>query len=257
MNTHTSNSLVLSFTVACLLCLGISAAYAGKPKPASKTDTPQQSRVEKKQLSEKQSDKNKKVQSLFDGKTLGKWEIVKKYDFQAHGPIKVRDGAIVIDAGSPASGIRWTGKMPRIDYEITLDAKRTTGSDFFCGMTFPIKKTYCTLIIGGWGGTIIGLSNINGSAASENEACTVGEFESNRWYKIRLRVTSAKIEVWIDKEKVIDQPTADRKFTIWWEQEPMRPLGIATWLTGSALKNIELKKLDAAETKKAGTGNVE
>ena len=186
-----------------------------------------------------------KWQSLFDGKKLGKWEIAKTFDFQAHGPITVADGAITIKPGSPAGGIRWGGKMPTVDYEVSLEAKRTEGRDFFCGMTFPIKKSHCTLIIGGWGGSIIGLSNIDGAAAAENRSCTVGEFKTGQWYKIRLRVTSTKIEVWIDRKKVIDQPTAGHKFTIWWEQEPLRPLGIATWETGSAIKNIRLRVLEA------------
>lgn len=257
MNTRFSNFVKIRYLggcFLCLLCFCVSKAQADKPQPTSKT-TP---------LQNNQPDKKQKAQCLFDGKKLGKWDVVKKYDFESHGPIKVKDGAIDIGAGSPASGIRWTGKLPRIDYEISLEAKRTTGSDFFCGLTFPINKSYCSLIIGGWGGSIIGLSNIDGSAASENESCTVGEFENNHWYKIRLRVSAAKIEVWIDKEKVIDQPTADHKFTIWWEQEPLRPLGIATWETGSAVKNIRLKRLVAPVDKKdelkdaphkAGSGN--
>ena len=230
-----------------LHCLAIAAVALLFALPVANAAEPKQSDGQSKQ---KKSDTDKKKwQSLFDGKKLGKWEVVKKYDFQAQGPVTVENGAIIINPGSPAAGIRWTGKMPTVDYEISLEAKRTAGSDFFCGMTFPIKKSYCSLIIGGWGGSIVGLSNINGAAASENDSCTVGEFKTGQWYKIRLRVTSAKIEAWIDREKVIDQPTAECKFTIWWEQEPLRPLGIATWETGSSLKNIRLRMLDAVSPK--------
>ena len=31
-------------------------------------------------------------QSLFDGKTLGKWKVVDDFDFHAHGKVAVRDG---------------------------------------------------------------------------------------------------------------------------------------------------------------------
>ena len=55
------------------------------------------------------------------------------------------------------------------DYEVTLEAMRVDGNDFFCGMTFPAGKDPCTLIVGGWGGTVVGLSSINGMDASENE----------------------------------------------------------------------------------------
>jgi hypothetical protein len=197
----------------------------------------------------------KKCRSLFDGKTLGKWKIVTKYDFKNHGPIEIQDCTIAIAAGSPGSGICWKGKTPKNDYEISLEAERTAGSDFFCGLTFPIEESYCTLIVGGWGGTIIGLSNIDDSPAVENMSCTSREFKNNRWYNIRLRVTAQNIEVWIDKEKVIDQPTKNHKFKIWWQMEPFRPLGIATWKTSSALKNIRIKKLGKAGTDNAGAKN--
>ena len=38
-----------------------------------------------------------------------------------------------------------------MDYELRLEAKRVEGGDFFCGLTFPVGKEYCTLILGGWG----------------------------------------------------------------------------------------------------------
>lgn len=236
----------LGVCLAIISCTPLTLLNAAEP-PAAATGKP----------AEKESvDKERKSQTLFDGKTLGKWKAAEKFDFQAHGPIVVKDGAIEIGSGSPASGIRYTGKLPRLDYEISLEAKRIVGSDFFCGMTFPVGESYCTLIVGGWGGSIVGLSNVDGASAAENSSCTVGEFKNDHWHKILLRVTSAKIEVWIDKEKVIDQPTADHKFTIWWEQEPMRPLGIATWETGSALRNMRLEKLGKSEPKEAGAKDV-
>ncbi len=190
-----------------------------------------------------QPEKKTTWQSLFDGKTLGKWEIAKEHDFQAHGPIGVSDGIIAIKPGSPGSGIRWSGEMPRLDYELALEAKRTEGYDFFCGLTFPIDKAYCTLILGGWGGSIVGLSNIDGASAAENSTSTIRDFKKDQWCKIRLRVTAAKIEAWIDDAKVIDQETAGHKFAIWPQQEPLRPLGIATWETGAGVRNIRLRNL--------------
>ena len=50
------------------------------------------------------------------------------------------------------TGITWTNEMPRMGYEISLEAMRVEGSDFFCGLTFPVGKDYLSLIVGGWGG---------------------------------------------------------------------------------------------------------
>ena len=88
--------------------------------------------------------------SLFDGKTLGQW---KATDFGGQGEVSVKDGAIHMATGSYMTGITWTGPVVRMNYEITLDAMRVEGSDFFCGLTFPVGEKPCTLVLGGWGGS--------------------------------------------------------------------------------------------------------
>lgn len=180
---------------------------------------------------------------LFDGKTLDRWRVVDQFDFSSHGKVSVQEGSIVLEAGSPQTGISWTGALPREEYEVTLEAMRVEGSDFFCGMTFPVGDSPCTFIIGGWGGSVVGLSNVDHQAASENVTSTGMSFENGRWYRVRLRVTKEKIEGWIDTERVFDLDRAGRIFTIWWQQEPVKPFGIATYYTKAALRDIKLRRL--------------
>jgi len=85
-----------------------------------------------------------------------------------------------------------------------VEAKRIEGSDFFCSMTFPVKESFVTLVIGGWGGNLVGLSSIDFYDAANNHTGYVFYFGSGRWYDIRFKVTDEKIEAWIDKEKVLD-----------------------------------------------------
>ena len=184
--------------------------------------------------------------SLFDGKSLKGWRIVTPFDFLNHGKVSVDQGTLLLDAGQPATGIAWMGELPRIDYELQLDAQRVAGDDFFCGLTFPVGPDYCTLILGGWGGGVTGLSNVNGNSAVENETTAFSEFENGRWYHIRLRVTSDKIQAWVDKDQIVDLETKDKKLSIWWEQEPVRPLGIANWYTKTALRNLSLQRVVTA-----------
>jgi len=191
------------------------------------------------------ADEAGKWQSLFDGKTLGKWKVIDRFDFRDHGKVYVKDGRLVQEKGRPATGIRWTGEFPKIDYEVSLEAMRVAGDDFFCGMTFPVGDKSLTLVCGGWGGSVVGLSSIDGEPAVENETCSIKDFEQGRWYQIRLRVTKTKIEAWTDKEKVVDLPTANRKFSIYWEMEPALPFGIATWRTTGALRSIRVRSLRA------------
>ena len=119
---------------------------------------------------------------LFDGKTLGQW---KPTDFGGQGDVSVKDAAIHLQMGSYMTGVTWTGPVVRMSYEITLDAMRVDGSDFFCGMTFPVAENPCTLVLGGWGGSVCGLSNIGYYDASENETTTFRSFENGRWYHVR------------------------------------------------------------------------
>lgn len=181
--------------------------------------------------------------SLFDGKKLGRWKVDDQFDFINHGKVEVKDGAIVIGRGRPGSCVRFTGKFPKNGYEVSLDAMRVEGEDFFCGLTFPVGTSALTLIVGGWGGPVVGLSCIDGEPAAENETSTYMQFNNKQWYKIRLRVTGQRVVAWIDNRKVVDFVTKGRKLTIWFEKESVMPLSVATWRTTAALRNIRLRKL--------------
>ncbi|MDQ3816033.1 MAG: DUF1080 domain-containing protein [Armatimonadota bacterium] len=180
-------------------------------------------------------------QSMFDGKTLGGW---KESDFTGRGEVRIENGQLILNVGNDMTGVTWTGDLPRIDYEVSLEARRVDGSDFFCGLTFPVEKSPLSLIVGGWGGTVVGISSLNGADASENETTKVMDFETGRWYRIRLRVTRPKIEAWIDDEQIIDLELAGKQLSIRIEVEPSRPFGFATWRTTGALRDIRIRRLD-------------
>jgi len=177
---------------------------------------------------------------LFNGKTLEGWEIT---NFGPQGPVYVSGGKIILGMGDGCTGITFQKDFPEIDYEVTLEAMRVEGTDFFCGMTFPVGKDPCTLIIGGWGGTVVGLSSIDGKDASENETTRYMNFEKNRWYAIKLKVTTGLIEAWIDDEKVVDLQITGRKLSVRPEVGLSRPFGIASWCTAAALRNIKVHKI--------------
>jgi hypothetical protein len=180
-------------------------------------------------------------QPLFDGKTLTNWQPTK---FSAEGAVKVEDGRLVLETGRSMTGITWTGPaLPKTNYEIALQAMRVEGSDFFAGVTFPVDDSFCSLILGGWGGSVVGLSSINGMDASENDTSQSVEFQNGRWYSARIRVTPAKIEAWLDDRQIITQEIKENKIDIRLEMELSKPLGIASWKTKSALRDIRLKKL--------------
>lgn len=179
-------------------------------------------------------------QHLFDGKTLTGWVPTK---FHGEGPVAVEDGRIVLAPGRDLTGITYTGDVPKTNYELALEAMRVEGSDFFAGITFPVGDSFCSLILGGWGGTVVGLSSIGGSDASENDTTQSIEFERGRWYAVRIRVTPDKIQAWLDDRQIIDQDLKGRAIDIRLEMIPSKPLGIASWRTKSTLRDIRLRRL--------------
>lgn len=184
--------------------------------------------------------------SLFDGKTLKGWKVT---EFGGQGEVKVKEGAIVMAVGSDMTGIHTDRELPKINYEVELEAQRVDGSDFFCGLTFPVKKDPCSLIVGGWGGGVCGLSSIDDMDASENDTTTYETFHNKKWYKIRLKVTDQKIEAWIDGKQIVEQDLKGKKISIRYEVEPSKPFGFACWQTTAALRNIRIRSLEDVPAK--------
>jgi hypothetical protein len=180
-------------------------------------------------------------QPLFDGKTLGKW---KPTDFAGRADVSIKDGEILLPQGGDMTGINLETAPAKMDYEIEFQAKRTEGDDFFGALTFPVGDKCVTFIAGGWGGSVVGISNVDGENASENETTTYRKFEKGQWYRIRVRVTKAKIEAWIDADQVVDLATEGKNLDMRiGEIESSKPLGIATWRTSGVLKDIRWRKL--------------
>ncbi len=231
-------SIVLSalFSLLALLALAHST-----PAPLAMADEADGAPPADKAASAEATSTAGKWQTLFDGKTLKNW---KSTQFGGEGEVLVEDGALVMDMGNPLTGATWTGKpLPKINYEVELEGRRMAGSDFFCALTFPVKDEHASLVLGGWGGTIIGISCINGYDASENETTDFYKFEKNKWYKIRLQVTDQAIKAWIDDQQVADVEHPQREMSVRIEVEASKPFGIATFQTKGAIRNVRLRSL--------------
>lgn len=180
-----------------------------------------------------------KTQTLFDGETLAGWAVA---DFAGGGEVSVESNALILSMGATLTGVAYTNPVPASHYEISLQASRLEGNDFFCGLTFPVKESHATLILGGWGGAVVGLSSLDGEDASMNETTQYRRFEKNRWYQVRVRVTEPAIEVWLDNERIINLPLAGRTIALRpGEIEKCRPLGLATWQTSGAVRDLRLE----------------
>ncbi len=184
---------------------------------------------------------------MFDGKSLDGW---KKSGFSTEGNVEVKKdfkegkSAILIDNTDGLNGITWTREMPKMNYEVVVEAMKINGSDFFCAVTFPVGESAVTFLVGGWGGGVVGISSIDGQDASENETTKTMGIKNDKWYRVRVRVTPAKVEAWIDDEKYVDLKTEGHKLALrHGEIDESLPFGIATYQTSSAFRAVRVKKI--------------
>lgn len=182
--------------------------------------------------------------SMFDGKSLEGWKVPQ---FGGEGEVAVEKGVIALAMGDPMTGITWTGELPKFNYEFRMEAQRTMGIDFFATTTFPYGDDPVSLVVGGWAGSVVGLSCVDFYDASDNLTTKFMSFKDNQWYRIRIRVTKQRIEAWIDDEKVVDLATKGHRFSIRDEVDLCKPFGICTWCTAGQLRKLEIRSLKPEE----------
>jgi hypothetical protein len=221
-----------AFAVSLILVLPWSAS-AEEPKPAAAS---------------KQDEKKLNWKLLFDGKNLGNF---KSTNFGGEGEVKIEKGKLILEMGQPLTGVTWdkekVQELPKDNYEISLEAMKVKGDDFFCGLTFPCRDSHCSLIVGGWAGGIVGISSINGMDASENETTKYRTFKHNQWYKIRVRVDDGKLLAWIDDEQYVDVELQGKKIDTRFEVDTNKPLGLACYQTTAAIRDFKIRKIERVE----------
>jgi len=180
--------------------------------------------------------------SLFDGKTLDGWKIT---DFGGEGEVTVEDGVIIMRMGQPLTGITFKAgdKVPTDNFEISLQGMKRRGDDFFCALTFPVRDSHASFVVGGWAGTVVGLSSINGLDASENETTQYEKIDHNKWYNVRVRVADGKIECWLNDKQMVDVELKDKRISTRIEVDANKPLGVCCYNVESGIKEIKLRRL--------------
>lgn len=173
--------------------------------------------------------------ALFDGESLDGWQAT---NFGGEGPIVVADGALELDFGSPLTGLTWTGTPPAGDYDLEVVAARVDGTDFFCGLTFPVRDAHLTLVLGGWGGSLCGLSSLDGEDAANNDSQRLFRFENGRDYRVQVQVRRDVVDVLLDDAPFLHVPIAGRALSLRPEVELSRPLGLASFSTRSRVRTL-------------------
>ncbi|MAE28131.1 MAG: hypothetical protein CMJ87_03980 [Planctomycetes bacterium] len=152
-------------------------------------------------------------------------------------------GGLTMEAGSPLTGVTWQGAAPpRTDYELEVEATRLAGSDFFCGLTFPVNDAHLTLVLGGWGGALTGLSSLNGQDAFENGTASYVNYETKRPYRARVRVDGERVRTYLAGKPLHDIDTGRRRPSLRVEVMASRPLGVASFDTRARISTLRLRR---------------
>ncbi len=183
---------------------------------------------------------------LLDEQNTAQWQ---QAGIPEEGKIDVKNGELTLQAGEPMTGARWDGwtkSMPVTNYAIDYEAQRVEGDDIFGMVTFPVgnHETYITFVLGGWGGTVTGMSSIDFKDANENQTRAEQRFENQRWYKLRIEVRPDDLQAWVDGRLVVNTSIKGRKVTL----RPgfvdhCLPFGFATYGTTGKVKSIRLSRL--------------
>lgn len=188
-----------------------------------------------------------RVWSLLEGDFAVAWQPAA---IPGQGKVQIRDGQATLEGGEPMTGLRFEkwpqAGLPLQDYVISCEAMRVAGGDFFCAITFPVRSidTCATLIVGGWGGGLVGISSIDGADASDNATRSEQRFENGTWYRLRLDIREDTLRAWIDDRLVINTSIKGRAISLRPGYiEKCAPFGLATYGTTGRVRSLVIREL--------------
>lgn len=164
------------------------------------------------------------------------------------GAVTIHHGEITLSPGQPMTGAQWaawkSAGLPTSRYAIEYEAMRVEGNDFFGTVTFPVGDSYVSLVVGGWGGTLVGISSIDDMDASENTTTGNAFFENNRWHKMRIEVRDDELRAWINDKLFVNTSTRGHKLGLRaGDIEKCTPFGFASYATQARIRQVLIRRL--------------
>ena len=184
---------------------------------------------------------------LLEPPLLAHWQSA---DVEGGGAVDLQPHELSLGMGKPMTCVRFTGwetlHLPVTDYAVEFEAMRMEGQDFFGAVTFPVRSldTCATLVTGGWGGGLVGISSIDEQNANENSTRGEHQFVNGQWYRFRLEVRSEELKAWLDGRLVINTSIKARTISLRpGDIEKCAPFGVATYLTEGKVRNLSVQEL--------------
>jgi alpha-N-arabinofuranosidase len=145
----------------------------------------------------------------------------------------------VIQAGMGTDQRLMFGDPSWTDYEFTLEAQKTGGSEGFLILfreTNPRAHYWYNL--GGWGNVRHQLEKARPNRGRGGVGPSVrGRIETGKWYNIRVRCAGNHIQIWLDDDQVLD-------YTDTRSPNLEGRVGLGTWATTARFRNLKVTTLD-------------
>jgi hypothetical protein len=166
-------------------------------------------------------------------------------NFGGEGEVGFDGESIRMGFGSPLTAVAWQGPLPLpSEYEIEVLAARLNGSDFFCALNLPIGEQSASVVLGGWGGALCGLSCIDGEDASMNATRSFRGFERGRSYRLRVRVDAQQVQAWVDDELLFVHAREGVEFSLRTEVLPAGRLALSCFQTSTRIDGLRWRPLN-------------
>jgi len=127
------------------------------------------------------------------------------------------------------------------DYELTLEAKKDSGSEgFLILFRAPNSDNFYWLNLGGWANTLHAIEKeVNGGRTVVTSQIS-GSINTGLWYEIRIQCEGNNFQVWLDDSQLFD-------YTDTSSPHMTGEIGVGTWATAARFRNIVVEDLEGEE----------
>lgn len=137
------------------------------------------------------------------------------------------------------------------DYEYTLQAQKTGGSEGFLVIFRANGDNFYWCNLGGWGNVKHALEkSVTGGARGIVGPEVAGSIATDQWYDIRIRCQGDRFQVWLDDVRIIEYiDTGGAHLT--------GQVGLGTWATSARFRNITVTEIGSGTTLYGGLPSID
>jgi hypothetical protein len=149
------------------------------------------------------------------------------------------DGNEVVQSSTGTQIRLMFGDTAWTDYELTCQAKKTSGSEGFMFFFRVNGNRFYSINFGGWANALHGIEKgyDNGSWSVFINRVS-GSIATDQWYNVRIRCEGNRFQCWLNDWMVFDfSDTTELRYL-------SGQVGLGTWSTQARFRNIEIKGLN-------------